>query len=87
MPQYLIVCRSLTYAQRAQKLLERSGISATLARAPAEATGTGCGYCAKLPGKRLADALKVLKQNGFTPVKILVSRDNGTYDEVLQLEG
>ena len=87
MPQYLIVCRSLTYAQRAQKLLERSGISATLARAPAEATGTGCGYCVKLPGKRLADALKVLKQNGFTPGKLLVSRDNGTYDEVLQREG
>ena len=87
MPQYLIVCRSLTYAQRAQKLLERTGVYAALVRAPAEATGTGCGYCVKLPGKRLADALRALKQNGFTPVKILVSRENGTYDEVQQLEG
>ena len=30
----LIVCRSLTYAQRGVRLLERAGISAYLVRAP-----------------------------------------------------
>ncbi len=86
MPQYLIVCRSLTYAQRAEKLLARAGISVVLVRAPSEATGTGCGYCVKLPGKRLPDALKALKASGFSPVKILLMREDGAYSEVRPLE-
>ena len=86
MPQYLIVCRSLTYAQRAVKVLERVGISSTLTRAPAELTGTGCGYCVKLSGKRLGDALKVFRLNGFSPVKILLIQDDGAYREVRSLD-
>jgi len=86
MPQYLIVCRSLTYAQRAQKLLEHAGITATVVRAPAEATGTGCGYCVKVPENKLADALKTLKRNDYSPIKILMKRDGNVFEEVRQLE-
>ncbi len=86
MPQYLIVCRSLTYAQRAEKLLARAGITGVIVRAPSEATGTGCGYCVKLSGRRLAEALKALHSSGFSPVKILLMRDDGSYDEVRPIE-
>ena len=82
MLQYLIVCRSLTYAQRAAKLLERSGITAVIARAPAEATGTGCGYCVKISEKRLADSLRILRQAGFPASKILLRQENGSFSEV-----
>ena len=34
MMQYLIMCRSMTYAQRSAALLERSGISAKVVKAP-----------------------------------------------------
>ena len=33
MQRYLIMCRSLTYAQRASSALERAGITAVVARA------------------------------------------------------
>ena len=86
MPQYLIVCRSLTYAQRTRKSLERIGVTAVLVRAPAEATGTGCGYCVKLSGKKLGEALKALKNSALSPVKILIIRDDGSLEEVQPLE-
>ncbi len=86
MPQYLIVCRSLTYAQRTAKTLERAGVFSAIVRAPAELTGTGCGYCVKLSGKKLAEALQTLKQNGLTPVKILLRREDGSFREVDPLE-
>ena len=44
MTQYLIMCRSLTYAQRAQKQLERAGISAAVVKAPQGLNTSGCGY-------------------------------------------
>ena len=34
MTQYLLMCRSLTYAQKSVKLLERSGITAAVVKAP-----------------------------------------------------
>ncbi len=33
---YLIMCRSLTYAQRVSNALERAGISARVLRSPSE---------------------------------------------------
>ena len=37
--RYLIMCRSLTYAQRAARVLERAGIGAGIIKAPAGLTG------------------------------------------------
>ena len=41
---YLIVCRSLTYAQRTAAVLERAGITARILRAPKSIAGEGCSY-------------------------------------------
>ena len=39
---YLIVCRSLTYAQRTAAALERAGITAHILRSPKSIAGEGC---------------------------------------------
>ena len=44
----LIMCRSLTYAQRSSQVLERAGITATVLKAPQSVSKTGCTYCVKL---------------------------------------
>ena len=44
MTQYLLMCRSLTYAQKSVKLLERSGITAAVVKAPQGLSSSGCGY-------------------------------------------
>ena len=41
----LILCRSLTYAQRSSRVLERAGITAVVRKAPLCVSKTGCTYC------------------------------------------
>lgn len=49
---YLIVCRSLTYAQRTAAALERAGITAHILRSPKSIAGEGCSHSVKLSQRR-----------------------------------
>ena len=49
---YLIMCRSLTYAQRAARVLERAGIGAGIIKAPAGLTGNGIDISVFFCGKK-----------------------------------
>lgn len=51
---YLIMCRSLTYAQRVSNALERAGIPARVLRSPGEISPTGCSYSVKIAARNLA---------------------------------
>ena len=79
--QYLIMCRSLTYAQRSLTLLERSGITATVVKAPQELTAAGCGYALSLY-KRFDEAVALLKKNNMLSGKLFRRRPGGEYQEV-----
>ncbi|MFR1232271.1 MAG: putative Se/S carrier-like protein [Evtepia gabavorous] len=57
---YLIMCRSLTYAQRVSNALERAGIPARVLRSPGEISPTGCSYSVKIAARNLARALTIL---------------------------
>ena len=61
---YLIMCRSLTYAQRVANALERSGVPARVLRSPGEISPAGCSYSVKIAARNLARALTVLKPGG-----------------------
>lgn len=79
---YLIMCRSLTYAQRAARALERSGITAIVTKAPQKTMAEGCVYCVKVSEKRLAEALTVLNNAGLGPGKVFLIGDGGELSEV-----
>lgn len=81
MTQYLIMCPSLTAAQRAQKLLERSGIYAALVKAPQGLNTLGCGYSLSLY-KNFAESVSILKKNGMLKGKLFSREQNGDYVEV-----
>lgn len=74
MPYYLITSRSLTYAQRTARVLERGGITAQVQRAPAEIAGEGCGYCVRVSQRALADAAQRLRTAGL-PIKHVYAVD------------
>ena len=78
---YLIMCRSLTYAQRAANALERAGITARVLRSPAEISPSGCGYSVKIAQRHLSHALTVLNRNRLPYAGIYVGGDRG-YREV-----
>jgi len=82
MLQYLIMCRSLTYAQRSARVLERSGITAIVTKAPQGASQEGCAYCVKVSERRLADALRALKNAELGPKKVFVMDSSGGIREV-----
>ena len=82
MQHYLILCRSLTYAQRASAALERAGVTAPIARAPREIKSEGCGYCVKVAPRRFRDALSVLTKAGVPYGRLFRQEDDGGYAEV-----
>ncbi len=81
MKHYLIMCRSVTAAQRAARLLERSLIHAAVTKAPSHLTRSGCAYAVRLHGK-LEQAVRLLRKNDIIFGKIYVSEDGKEYREV-----
>ncbi|HHT16385.1 MAG TPA: DUF3343 domain-containing protein [Papillibacter sp.] len=82
MVYYLLICRSLTYAQRSAKALEHAGITAIVSRVPTILSSSGCGYGVKLSAKHISNALIVLKNAELHPLKIYVQYADGNFNEV-----
>lgn len=82
MVYYLIICRSLTYAQRTASVLERVGITAHIMRTPKAITSEGCSHGVKISQRRLPDALTVLTRAGLPPNRVFILDADGSYQEV-----
>ncbi len=82
MVSYLILCRSLTYAQRTARVLEQAGISSYVMRTPKLLSNEGCGYCVKISERWLSKALIILRQNELPPKQVYIRNENNTFDEV-----
>ena len=82
MVYYLIICRSLTYAQRTASALERAGITARVLRAPKSVAGEGCGYAVKVSERRLAASLVLLNRMGLKPRSVYIAEADGSDREV-----
>ncbi len=74
MDYYLILARSVTYAQRMQYALERAGVRCQIFRAPRELTSLGCAYTVRIPETALGTALTVLHRESLDPVQIFLSQ-------------
>ena len=83
MVYYLIVCRSLTYAQRTAGPLGGAGITAYILRSPRIIAGEGCSHSVKVSERNLARALLVLERVGLSPRRIYIISGDGGYKEVL----
>ena len=82
MLHYLLMCRSLTFAQRASRALERIGISAIITKAPKSATGQGCNYCVKVSEKNLVRSITTLKDAELGPTRVFMVAHDGSISEV-----
>ena len=82
MISYLLLCRSLTYAQRTARVLERAGIGARLARTPKAVAKEGCGYCVHIREQHLSRALRLLHQEGLGPKQVYLQTGEDSYSEV-----
>lgn len=79
---YLVMCKSLTYAQRTANLLGRSGIRGEILRAPHSLAVDGCGYCVKILGSYIRQAFVILRNNELMPKRVFGMNQSGQYEEV-----
>ena len=82
LPYYLLLCRSITHAQRMSTLLERSGISAPYYRAPSGLTDRGCSYAVRVGTNPYQMAVQILKAGGLPPMRAFYSAGDGAHREV-----
>lgn len=82
MEQNLIMCRSLTYAQKAMRTLERGGVTVALLRVPQSISQTGCGYGLRIPARYLEHSLALLREKQNPYGKVFRYLPDGTLEEV-----
>ena len=77
-----ITFRSVTPAQRAERLLRREGISCNLRRTPRWMEEKGCGYSLQLPYSRLPDAVKLLQEQSIPYKRQYLRREKGNWEDL-----
>ena len=82
MVYYLITCRSLTYAQKAARALERAGITAVIMRTPKGLSKEGCSYCVKVSERRGTLALSILRESDTRVSRAFLQYPTGETREV-----
>lgn len=83
MSYYYVLARSITYAQRMERLLQTAGISCWIARAPLALSGGSCAYAVQIREKDLPAAIPKIRGAGFGSVRIY-QKSNGKFLEVQQ---
>lgn len=75
---WLITFRSVTFAQKGERLLKRAGIDCALQRTPKVLSERGCGYCLRIRAKDAVAAVDILRgsQLAFGKLYALMERGN-----------
>ena len=79
---YYITFRSVTYAQRGEKVLNGANIRCTLMRTPKWMEEQGCGYCLRLWTSDATAAVERLRESWIPLRKIYAQRSDGQLEEV-----
>lgn len=80
---YLLMFRSLTYAQRGARLLERAGLTGTITRMPRSAAVKGCAYGVLVSPAQYGRAADVLASGGLSPERVYIRNADGTLGETV----
>ena len=78
---YYITFRSVTYAQRGEKVLSAGNIRCSLQRTPRWMEEQGCGYCLRLWTNDPAPALELLRRNKVPMWKVYAQRSDAQLEE------
>lgn len=81
--RYIFMCRSLTYAQSAARVLEKNAVSAAIRKAPSGLSGNGCSYSVSVSYARGTAAAGILRREGLLQGKVYLRHDDGSYTEVI----
>lgn len=80
---YLLLCRSITHAQRMSNALEYAGVRARISRPPVGLSDKGCSYAVRIAAAYYDEAMRVLGAARLLPERVFFVSDDGAYREIL----
>ncbi len=78
---YYVTFRSVTFAQRGERVLEKAGHRCTLLRTPKWMEQRGCSYCLRLWTEDVSAALRLIREAGLPEGKVYRQRPDGQLEE------
>lgn len=81
---YYITFRSVTFAQRGERVLKSRGVRATLLRTPKWMETQGCGYSLRLWSNDVNGAVKLLKREQIPFRRVYIQMPDGTLEEMAE---
>ena len=82
MNYFFITFRSVTHAQRGEKVLQKEGVRCTLQRTPRWMEEKGCGYSLRIWTKEPMQAVAALRASGIPLRKVYLQREDGDMEEL-----
>ncbi len=82
MKVYFITFRSVTYAQRGERLMNRAGLRCSVQRTPRWMEEQGCGYSLRVQTDEIARALGILRQEQLPMRKVYLRLEDGGLEEI-----
>ena len=79
---YFITVRSITFGQRAERVLRKNGLICSLQRTPGWMQEKGCGYCLRLRTADIRPAVQLLKTAQVPYQRVYVQDGEGEVEEV-----
>lgn len=79
---YYITFRSVTFAQRGEKVLSQNHIRVNLLRTPRWMEEQGCGYCLRLKQHQADGVVRLLRSSQVGFRKVYVQSPDGSVEEV-----
>lgn len=68
--EWIVTFRSVTFAQKGERVLRRRGMDCRLARTPKQLSERGCGYCLRLRGTDAMPAVTILRSEAVEFEKV-----------------
>lgn len=81
---YYITFRSVTFAQRGERVLQKAGIRCSLQRTPRWMEAQGCGYALRLWTADLEEVLVALQRERISMRKVYRQNQDGGMEELIQ---
>ena len=80
---YYVTFRSVTHAQRGERLLKNAGIRCNLLRTPRWMEARGCGYSLRLWTGDIAGGVELLRREQIPMQKVYIQTGDGTLEELV----
>ena len=77
-----VTFRSVTLAQKGERILREGGVDCTLHRTPRWMEERGCGYCLGLKPQLASQAVQLLREHGVAFHKVLGFQEKGRAEEL-----